>query len=209
MTEIFVPIKGYEGLYEVSNFGMIKSLPKGDGNGNRERLLKFDIIKNGTNSYRRVTFSFQNKQVRKSVHRIVAEAFIENPENKPFINHIDNNGENNNVSNLEWCTQSENMIHAQKQGRLHEAQSRGGKKNLVSDEQALVKYAHFVGQKKGTVTIVGIAGRKGIKNDFYLNALCDCGKKYEVNMSQFSLNRASSCRSCSLRESHKKRKIKI
>ena len=53
-----------------------------------------------------------------NVHRIIAEAFIPNPENKPQVNHIDNNGLNNNYTNLEWATHSENMIHASKQGRL-------------------------------------------------------------------------------------------
>ncbi len=63
---------------------------------------------NGSTSYYRI--SYQGKQV--SLHRLVAEAFIENPNNKPQVNHIDGNGLNNHVSNLEWCTQQENTDHA-------------------------------------------------------------------------------------------------
>lgn len=69
--------------------------------------------------YQKVSFLKKGKRVRQYVHRLVAEAFIPNPENKPFINHIDNNPKNNNSSNLEWCTQAENMNWAARQGRLN------------------------------------------------------------------------------------------
>lgn len=116
--EIFKDIYGFEGLYQVSNYGNIKSLPKSGGNAYKERLLKNGKIKKKHTTYERITLSKDGKIFRFSVHRIVAEAFIENTFDKPHINHIDNNGENNNVDNLEWCTHSENMIHAYKQGRL-------------------------------------------------------------------------------------------
>lgn len=116
--EIFKDIYGFEGLYQVSNFGNIKSLPKSGGNAYKEKLLKKEKIKEKHTTYERVTLSKDGKTARYSVHRLVAKAFIENTLDKPHINHIDNNGENNNVYNLEWCTHSENMIHAYKQGRL-------------------------------------------------------------------------------------------
>lgn len=103
MEEFWRPIKGYEGLYEVSNFGRIKSLKYG-----KERILK---PFNGNRNYLRVHLSKNNKPINAQIHRLVAEAFIENPKNKPFVNHIDFDQHNNKVNNLEWCTQSENCIH--------------------------------------------------------------------------------------------------
>ena len=117
MEEVYRDIIGYEGKYQVSNLGNVKSLPKGDGNGNKERLLKQEINKRKHTNYRRVSLSSNGNVKRFLVHRLVGEAFIANPDNKPQINHIDNNGENNNSNNLEWVTGSENMIHAEKQGR--------------------------------------------------------------------------------------------
>jgi hypothetical protein len=124
--EIWLPVKNWEGLYEISSYGRVKSLPKGDGNGNRERILKQGNEPSNTTIYKSVRFSKDGKVTKYIVHRLVAEHFIPNSENKPQINHIDNNGSNNNIENLEWVTGSENMIHAQKQGRLFEAQSKGG-----------------------------------------------------------------------------------
>lgn len=76
--------------------------------------LKSDLTNKG---YLRVSLSIDGIVTRLSVHRMVAETYIDNPLNKPFINHIDNNPLNNQVTNLEWCDQSENMLHCHKQGR--------------------------------------------------------------------------------------------
>ena len=123
MQETWKDVAGWEDFYQVSDIGNVKSKPKTGGNGFRERLLKQEML---TNGYRRVTFSKDGKVIRYSVHRMVAENFVDNPCNKPHVNHIDNNRANNAAGNLEWCTHSENMIHAQKQGRLYSAQLKGG-----------------------------------------------------------------------------------
>jgi len=127
MKEIYRNIPNYEDLYQVSNFGNIKSLPKGDGNGNRERILKQEVVPKNHTSYRRVTLSKEGEVKRFQVHRLVAEAFVPGFTSALHVNHIDNNGENNYASNLEMVTHSENMKHAQKQGRLFDAQSKGQK----------------------------------------------------------------------------------
>lgn len=124
MKEIWKPIEGYEGLYEISNFGNVKSLARSwnfrdYGNGkvqvvkSKEKILKNTISKCG---YTQARLSKNNKHGLKAVHRLVAKAFIPNPENKPQVNHIDGNKQNNRVDNLEWCNNSENQLHAWKLG---------------------------------------------------------------------------------------------
>ena len=127
MQELYKDIPSFEGLYQVSNLGNVLSLAKGGGNGDRNRLLTHDLNKLNCGDYSRVTLCKEGRTSRFSVHRLVAQVFIENPEEKPFINHIDNNPQNNSVGNLEWCTHIENMEHSSKQGRQDEVRSSGGK----------------------------------------------------------------------------------
>lgn len=114
MEEIFKDIKNFEGLYQVSNLGRIKSLPKKARRNTKITLLKERLIKCCVNSggYYRVCLTKNNKCYWFRIHRLVAQAFIPNPNNKPNVNHIDENPKNNNVNNLEWCTQLENVIHS-------------------------------------------------------------------------------------------------
>ena len=102
MTEIWKDVVGYEGLYEVSSLGRVKSVK-------RNKILS---QKHNWDGYLRIQLWRNNKNKYVSIHRLVAEAFIENPNTKPFINHIDGNKQNNKVDNLEWCTQKENIKHA-------------------------------------------------------------------------------------------------
>lgn len=112
MIEIWKDIPGYEGIYQCSNKGEVKRLVS-------NRCVKERILK-GVNSrgYLMVTMSKNAIHDRRLVHRIVAELFIPNPLNRPQVNHIDANPSNNCVDNLEWCNQSENIIHAHKMGRM-------------------------------------------------------------------------------------------
>jgi hypothetical protein len=134
MQEQIRDIKGYEGRYQVTNTGKIFSLPNGSRKGIRE--LKQEISKRKCTSYRRITLSVNAKPKRYQVHQLMAIAFIPNPDNKPFINHIDNNGENNFIdpndlygpnTNIEWCTHKENMKHSFNQGRQDLVKKLGGK----------------------------------------------------------------------------------
>jgi hypothetical protein len=107
-----VAVKGFEGLYEVDRNGNVYSIIQTISR--RKRILKPYLH---TGGYRKVNlYDKRGKCSKKYVHRLVAEAFIPNPENKPNVNYIDCNRENNKASNLEWCTQSENIKHAVKCG---------------------------------------------------------------------------------------------
>lgn len=123
MEEIWKPVVGYEGLYEVSNEGRVKSIRKSKDK-NRNITIQEKIVK-PWGLYKQVYLPVRNKDY---VHRLVAKAFIPNPENKPYVNHIDNNPGNNKVGNLEWCTQKENVAHSSKQYRNHFGEKNGMRK---------------------------------------------------------------------------------
>ena len=127
-------IIGFEGVYEVSNCGKIKSLNY--NHTKKPRILKGGLDKNGYRLY-----TLMSKNIKKTVkgHRIVASHFIENPENKKEVNHLNGIKDDNRVDNLSWVTSSENQIHAFKIGLQI---PRKGEKN-------------------------GMYGRKGHLNPFY------------------------------------------
>ena len=111
MIEVFRDIPGYEGLYQVSNLGNVKSLGNGDNNNNvgKEKMLKLRKDKDG---YLTVFLYIHNYKKSYKVHRLVALAFLPNPNNYPQINHKDKNKSNNNVDNLEWCTAQYNVDYS-------------------------------------------------------------------------------------------------
>lgn len=116
MNEVWKDIKGFEGIYQISNYGRIKSFKQ----YKEGKILK---LSNKNKDYFRIVLQAKNKQRKSiSIHRLVAEHFIPNPQNFTYVNHIDGNKQNNNALNLEWCTASYNIL---KSIELHPDQLRG------------------------------------------------------------------------------------
>lgn len=114
MQEIWKDIPGFEGKYQISNCGKVKSLNY--CNTDKEKVLVNKVNHRG---YEYVCLCKNNQRQYPRIHRLVAENFIENRGNLEQVNHIDGNKKNNVVSNLEWCTQTENIHHAMKNGLLN------------------------------------------------------------------------------------------
>jgi len=132
MKEKWENIQGYEGLYQVSNLGRIKSLDRATLYKNAFlHKYKGIILKSILHSNKRMSVNLcKNGKIKQSqVSRLVATNFIPNPLNKPCVNHIDNNPSNNNVNNLEWTTAKENVAHTVKQKR-HAYGERNGSAKL-------------------------------------------------------------------------------
>lgn len=107
MEEIWKDIEGYEGLYQVSNTGKVRSLNYG-----RTGKVKELVPTPTRNGYLQVTLCENGEKKPFRVHRLVAQAFLPNPDNLPVINHLDEVKHNNHVSNLEWTTQKENLLYS-------------------------------------------------------------------------------------------------
>lgn len=125
LTEQWKSIEGYKGLYEVSNLGQVRSLDrvmKVDNHHNiKMKKYKGMVLKPllSQRKHSRVSLYKEKTSKRHLIHRLVAFAFIPNPENKPHINHLDSDPTNNRVDNLEWVTPKENALHAKLAGRAY------------------------------------------------------------------------------------------
>ena len=120
MKEVWKDIKSYEGIYQVSNLGRVKSLARHKVIGSATFLAEENILINvNVKGYSRVSLCKDKKVKQHSIHRLVGMAFLDNPCNLPMINHKDENKANNNVENLEWCTGKYNSNYgmANKKGR--------------------------------------------------------------------------------------------
>ena len=155
--EIWKPIEDYEGYYEVSNLGRIKSLIGWDGHKHikKERMLN-PYKQQSSKNYYRSAVKLRKDGIKKDykVHRLVAKAFISNPENKSTVNHKDGNPLNNRVDNLEWCTQKENIHHAINTGltvRTINTIDRDTMVEFLNNDYTYDEIAELLGVAKGTV----------------------------------------------------------
>lgn len=179
MTEIWKDVKDYEKYYQISNFGKVRSKNRITRNGSTNYIKKGKILKSFDNGlgYKFVCLKKGGKSLKMYIHRLVGMHFIENPLNKPYINHIDCNPSNNRVENLEWCTPKENTRYMFKLGRqnmgkewkekIQKYQEKRRKKvvslNLKTNEEKIYNYLNEVkidGHSPGEVC-------KCCKNDKY------------------------------------------
>lgn len=149
-------IKGYEGLYQVSNTGLVRSVDR-ITTGNRKRAIKGKVLSAGENQfgYFVVALCKNGKRKMERVHRLVAIAFLPSDNERPFINHKDGNPKNNHVSNLEWCTQKENVQHAYDTGLRKPNRS-------LTDEQAEYVKSVYVPYSR-TFGTGGLARKFGVE----------------------------------------------
>lgn len=130
LTEIWKPIAGFEGLYEVSNFGKVKALERKVLNNGGWQRKHERILKPSGDDKNIVALCKEGKVYGRSVYRLVAETFIPNPDNKPVVDHIDTDRTNNHVDNLRWCTQKENCLNPLT--REHNSKSKMGHRGYLT-----------------------------------------------------------------------------
>lgn len=167
MEEIWKDIEGYEGLYQVSNLGRVKSLERYKENHTKLQKIREKIkrLRIHTAGYLVADLYKENESKTFFVHRLVAQAFISNENNLPQVNHIDGNKENNRVENLEWCTNQENQKHAYKIG-LHKT------RNMEKSILAMTK----VTSKKVKCLETGII----------YNSIAEAGRYYNISSNLIS-----------------------
>lgn len=165
VMEEFKDIEGYEGIYQISNLGNVKSLKFG-----KEKILK--PVKN-IKGYLYVNLRKNGKMKSMRVHRIVAQEFIENPLNLPEVNHIDENKENNKIDNLEWCDRKYNVNY----GTMIERMS----KTLTNRNDQSIKIDQFT--KDGRFIKTWCSSREAERNGYRHGDIIKCckGRRYSAN----------------------------
>jgi hypothetical protein len=193
IEEIWKDIKGYEGLYQISNLGRIKSFRQ-----NKEGKIRA-VMKHPT-GYSAVKLHKGDTHINKFVHRLLCEAFKENPNNLPLVNHIDENRSNNDLSNLEWCSYKHNSSHAIRKRRnkytddpmpwqdikkMREDFSKLNitKKAFYDMNDFPISYAYFVNILNGK--------KRNIDGSLYYNYGLDNFKHFEGNDWREELNRVN------------------
>lgn len=143
MEEIWKPIEGYDGRYEISTLGRIKSYVQDTKNG---KIKIGNVGKKGYLSY--LLYDSNGNKKWYKMHRLVAEAFIDNPDNLPQVNHKDEDKQNNCVDNLEWCTNKYNSTYGTKLDRVAQANRccpTTSKKVYSVDEDGNIEYFDSIG----------------------------------------------------------------
>lgn len=155
--EIWKDIEGYEEFYQVSNLGRVKSIerlvdhPKGGKRIVRERFL---AVKTNKRGYLYSSLSKNGIVTNQFNHRLVAFAFISNPENKPEVNHKNGIKTDNYLENLEWCNRSENEVHARKIGLKKTKKGENSNLSKLTDLEAKIIKYNFKGVTHNDIAIL-------------------------------------------------------
>ena len=151
MRERWAPVEGYEGYYEVSSIGRVYSLPrrcKSSRGGRPSTVPGKVLLPDLTGVYAMVTLCKNGKTKAIAIHRLVASAFVPNPENKPEVNHKDADKRNNQADNLEWVTKSEQALHAILLGRWPDNKgSSNGQSKLDEVKVSMIKKRLLLGHR--------------------------------------------------------------
>lgn len=168
MEEVWKDIQDYDGLYQVSNLGRVKSIDRKvlqfNGYSYSYRIYRGKILKQSVtnNGYKKVTL-YNKKPKTISVHRLVAQAFIPNPNNYSQVNHIDENKENNCVNNLEWCDSKYNINYQNRNAKVAKALKGRAKSNEHKKKLSdIAKRRIIIRNKKGQIKTC-LSGAKSSK----------------------------------------------
>ena len=168
--EIWKPVRNYEGLYEVSNLGRVKSL-------NYKRTGKEKILKayNNSHGYLQVNLCKDGNREQPLVHVLVATAFLDNPDNLPEVNHKDENPKNNMVENLEYCSSSYNTNYGTRNKRVAEKLSKpvfsvDKESGLIMWWQSTMEAERCTGINNGSITQCCKGKRKSAGNHYWFYA---------------------------------------
>jgi len=165
MIEEWRDIEYYEGIYQVSNTGKVRSVDRkvvystGQVRVHKGRLLG---LRENHRGYPQAMLSKNNRQHNKVVHRLVANAFIPNPENKEQVNHISGVKNDNNVTNLEWCTKEENELHAMENGLKPRGESHH-KSTITIDT------ARYIKENPNNLSMINLAKELGLSRKCVCN----------------------------------------
>ena len=177
--EIWKDIKDYEGIYQISNIGRIKSLDRYCNN----RLIKGKILSpHLAKGYLKINLYKNGKSKHFAIHSLVAEAFIPNPNNYPEVNHKDENKENNNVDNLEWCDSKYNCNYGTRTERIISSNKKEGYKKMLKTREE-----KNIGRKQVRCKTTGKI----------FNSLKEAGEYYNCNLRKnMSLIKAGKRKTC-------------
>lgn len=149
MKEQWKPIKNYEGLYEVSNYGNIKSVKK--------NIVK--TFRRDNSGYPRTNLSKNGKPTTVYIHRIVAETFIPNPDGKPTVDHIDRNVDNNHVDNLRWADLYDQRAN-QQDGRMRAIKLLDKRTGKIMEFKSMAQASRYYGYHKEWIKDLRRTARK-------------------------------------------------
>lgn len=153
INEKWADISGFNGEYQISTYGRVKSIKNGSS-----KILRGCI--NKQNGYIYIGLCKDGSVTRTTIHRLVAEAFIQNPHNLPCVNHKDENKENNNVDNLEWCSYQYNLTYGTHTDRAKETRKKNGTDTLLYEYS--IKNRTYITQRTREVK-----GKRVVKIDKY------------------------------------------